>query len=174
MRTLVDDTLALGWQDTDPGTANLESLSVPVLWDMIAENAAFESGWDKRRFPCTLPDNALVYGNLNALAQVFENLVRNAIRHSPEQGTVTLHGQREGGAWHLQVVDQGPGVPDDKLDRIFAPFVRLDAARADRSGFGLGLSIARRAVERLGGELWAHNGTPGLCVHMRLPAPPLV
>jgi len=174
MRTLVDDTLALGWQDTDTGTSGLESLSLPALWEMIVENAAFESGWDKCRFPCALPDDALVYGNLNVLAQVFENLVRNAIRHSPEQGSVQLLGQWEEGAWHLQVVDQGPGVPDDKLDRIFAPFVRLDAARADRSGFGLGLSIARRAVERLGGELWAHNGTPGLCVHLRLPAPPLV
>ena len=93
MRTLVDDTLALGWQDTDTGTADLESLSLPVLWEMIVENAAFESGWDKCRFPCALPDDALVYGNLNVLAQVFENLVRNAIRHSPEQGTVQLLGQ---------------------------------------------------------------------------------
>ena len=167
MRTLVDDTLALGWQDTDTGISDLESLSLPALWDVIIENAAFESGWDKCRFPCALPDDALVYGNLNVLAQVFENLVRNAIRHSPEQGTVQLLGQWEEGAWHLQVVDQGPGVPNDKLDRIFTPFVRLDAARTDRSGFGLGLSIARRAVERLGGELWAHNGTPGLCVHLR-------
>lgn len=174
MRTLVDDTLALGWQDTDTGTADLESLSVPALWDMLVENAAFESGWDKCRFPCALPDDALVYGNLNVLAQVFENLVRNAIRYSPEQGTVQLLGQREGSAWHLQVVDQGPGVPDDKLHAIFAPFVRLDAARASHSGFGLGLSIARRAVERVGGELWAHNCEPGLCVHLRLPAPPLV
>ncbi len=174
MRTLVDDTLALGWQDTDTGISDLESLSLPALWDVIIENAAFESGWDKRRFPCALPDDALVYGNLNVLAQVFENLVRNAIRYSPEQGTVQLLGQWEEGAWHLQVVDQGPGVPNDKLDRIFTPFVRLDAARTDRSGFGLGLSIARRAVERLGGELWAHNGTPGLCVHLRLPAPPVV
>ncbi len=174
MRTLVDDTLALGWQDTDTGTTDLESLSLPALWDMIVENAAFESGWDKRRFPCALPDDALVYGNLNVLAQVFENLVRNAIRYSPEQGTVQLLGQREGGAWHLQVVDQGPGVPDDKLYAIFAPFVRLDVARAGHTGFGLGLSIARRGVERLGGELWAHNREPGLCVHLRLPAPPRV
>ncbi|MEQ3723276.1 sensor histidine kinase [Alcanivorax sp.] len=174
MRTLVDDTLALGWQDTETGTTDLESLSLPALWDMIVENAAFESGWDKRRFPCALPDNALVYGNLNVLAQVFENLVRNAIRYSPEQGAVQLLGQREGGAWHLQVVDQGPGVPDDKLYAIFAPFVRLDVARAGHTGFGLGLSIARRGVERLGGELWAHNREPGLCVHLRLPAPPRV
>ncbi|MGK0393892.1 MAG: two-component system sensor histidine kinase PfeS [Alcanivorax borkumensis] len=173
MRTLVDDTLALGWQDTDTNTGNagLQSLSVPVLWDMVVENAAFESGWSKQRFPCTLPADTEVYGNLNTLAQVFENLVRNAIRYSPEQGTVLLQGQREGSAWHLQVVDQGPGVPENKLHSIFAPFVRLNAARTTDSGFGLGLSTARRTVERLGGELWAHNRDPGLCVHLRLPAP---
>ncbi|MGB2338184.1 MAG: ATP-binding protein, partial [Alcanivorax sp.] len=65
-------------------------------------------------------------------------MVRNAIRYSPEQGTVLLQGQREGSAWHLQVVDQGPGVPEDKLHSIFAPFVRLNTARTTDSGFGLG------------------------------------
>jgi two-component system sensor histidine kinase PfeS len=72
--------------------------------------------------------------------------------------------------WHLWVTDQGPGVPAERLEDIFAPFVRLDSARAGNSGFGLGLSIARRAVQRLGGQLWAENVSPGLRIHLRLPA----
>ncbi|MGJ3256670.1 MAG: sensor histidine kinase [Alcanivorax sp.] len=170
MRTLVNDTLTLGWHDTESGDGGQEPISLLALWDVVSDNAAFESGWHPSRFPCDLPAEAQVCGNLNALAQVLENLVRNAVRYSPSQGQVSLSGTREGGCWHLWVTDQGPGVPVDRLEDIFAPFVRLDSARAGNSGFGLGLSIARRSVQRLDGELWAENADPGLRVHLRLPA----
>ncbi|MED5433013.1 MAG: sensor histidine kinase [Pseudomonadota bacterium] len=170
MRTLVNDTLTLGWQDTADNETGAEPVSLIALWDMVTENAAFESGWAPCRFPCDLPESAHVQGNLNDLAQLMENLVRNAVRHSPAGGLVSLDGQREAGYWHLWVSDQGPGVPEDKLDAIFSPFVRLDSARAGAEGFGLGLSIARRSVQRLGGQLWAENARPGLRVHLRLSA----
>jgi len=170
MRTLVNDTLTLGWQETESGEAGQESISLLALWDVVSDNAAFESGWEASRFPCDLPADAQVHGNLNVLAQVLENLVRNAVRYSPPEGRVSLSGIREQGWWHLWVTDQGPGVPADRLEDIFAPFVRLDSARAGDSGFGLGLSIARRSVQRLGGELWAESVSPGLRVHLRLPA----
>ena len=108
--------------------------------------------------------------HVNDLARTLENLVRNAVRHSPPEGEVRLQGQREGDMWHLWVADQGPGVAPEALARIFEPFVRLDTAREQGSGFGLGLSIARRAVVRQGGTLWAENGAPGLRVHLCLPA----
>lgn len=170
MRTLVNDTLTLGWQDTESGEAGQEPISLLALWDVVSDNAAFESGWPSSRFTCDLAADAQVRGNLNALAQVLENLVRNAVRYSPPEGRISLSGAREGDCWHLRVTDQGPGVPADRLEDIFAPFVRLDSARAGDSGFGLGLSIARRSVQRFGGELWAENANPGLQVHLRLPA----
>jgi two-component system, OmpR family, sensor histidine kinase PfeS len=169
MRTLVNDALNLGWQGTESDDGGQESISLLALWDVVSDNAAFESGWEPSRFPCDLPADAQVHGNLNALAQVLENLVRNAVRYSPSEGRVSLSGNREGDEWHLWVTDQGPGVPADRLEDIFAPFVRLDSARAGDSGFGLGLSIARRSVQRFGGELWAENVSPGLRVHLRLP-----
>ena len=170
MRTLVNDTLTLGWQDTESGDGGQEPISLAALWDMVSDNAAFESGWAPCRFPCDLPADAQVLGNLNALAQAMENLLRNAVRHSPEHGCVSFTGEREGDWWRLSITDQGPGVPADHLEDIFAPFVRLDSARAGHEGFGLGLSIARRSVQRLGGELWAENANPGLRVHLCLPA----
>ncbi|WP_303759750.1 sensor histidine kinase [Alcanivorax jadensis] len=170
MRTLVNDALTLGWQDTESGEGAQESISLLALWDVVSDNAVFESGWERSRFPCDLPADAQVHGNLNVLAQVLENLVRNAVRYSPPKGRISLSGVREGGWWHLWITDQGPGVPADRLEDIFAPFVRLDSARAADSGFGLGLSIARRSVQRLGGELWAENVCPGLRVHLRLQA----
>ncbi len=169
MRDLVDDTLALGWQDTQVDSSMLEGISIHALWDLVVDNAGFESGWARERFPCQLPAQACVHGHLNVLAQAFENLVRNAIRHSPAHGSIVLSGSREGDVWHLTLTDQGPGVPDASLETIFSPFVRLEAAR-NETGFGLGLSIARRALTRLGGEMWAENAHPGLIIHMQLPA----
>lgn len=174
MRELVSDTLSLAWHDTEQRHTVTEPLSPAAVWDLVVDNAAFESGWPTRRFPCRLPADARVLGNLNDLAQALENLVRNAVRHSPENGLVCLDGHRQGQWWHLWISDQGPGVPDDRLDTIFEPFVRLDQARSAGSGFGLGLSIARRAVSRQGGRIWADNGRPGLRVHLRLPAAPEV
>lgn len=173
MQALVDDTLALGWQDTAVEKDQLQPLSVVALWDLVIDNACFESGWEKWRFPCLLANEATIKGHLNILAQVFENLVRNAIRHSPADGQIVLDGVCEGGNWHLTLTDQGPGVPVSSLENIFDPFVRLDAARKE-SGFGLGLSIALRAVRRLEGDMWAENATPGLKIHIRLPASPPV
>lgn len=170
MRTLVGDTLALGWHDTEQRTTATEPLAPAAVWDLVAENAAFESGWPLDRFSCRVPAEARLRGNLNDLAQALENLVRNAVRHSPADGCVVLDGRREGDHWHLWVADQGTGVPEDRLDAIFDPFVRLDGARSADGGFGLGLSIARRAVARQGGAMWAENGHPGLRVHLRLPA----
>ncbi|HAD44687.1 MAG TPA: HAMP domain-containing histidine kinase, partial [Alcanivorax sp.] len=170
MRELVSDTLSLAWHDTEQRGTATEPLSPLAVWDLVVDNAAFESGWPARCFPCRLPADARVAGNLNDLAQALENLVRNAVRHSPPEGPVSLDGCREGDCWHLWISDRGPGVPEDRLDSIFEPFVRLDQARSAGSGFGLGLSIARRAVHRQGGRIWAENSHPGLRVHLCLPA----
>ena len=96
----------------------------------------------------------------------------NAIRHSPAQGTVSLNGRRKGEEWHLWLDDQGGGVAPEELERIFAPFTRLDGSRPGDGGFGLGLSIARNALRLQGGSLWAENVGQGLRVHIRLPACP--
>ncbi len=98
-----------------------------------------------------------------------ENVLRNAIRHSPPGGIVTLGGELHAGQWHLWLEDHGGGVCSQDLERIFAPFIRLDGSRPGDGGFGLGLSIARNALVRQGGALWAENGARGLRVNMRLP-----
>nr|WP_304438761.1 ATP-binding protein [Halioglobus sp. HI00S01] len=70
----------------------------------------------------------------------------------------------------MAIEDKRPGLPDNKLGRIFDEFYRVDEARQRESGgHGLGLSIARRAVELHGGEISAHNGRKGLCVRISLP-----
>ncbi|MNP43666.1 Sensor protein PfeS [compost metagenome] len=139
--------MQLAWQDAERAPMNLEPIQVQALWDLLAEDASYESGWSPERLRCELPVDCWVQGNLNYLAQALENMLRNAIRHSPENGLVYLAGQREGGYWHLWLEDQGGGVANEDLERI----------------------IARSAIQRQGGTLWAENGKRGLKLCMRLP-----
>lgn len=170
MQRLVDDTLELVWLDTERPQPELEEIDVPALWSVLGEDACFESGWEAARLRCELPADCRVRGHLNGLAQALENILRNAIRHSPADGVVRLGGKRDGDHWHLHLEDQGGGVAAQQLETIFRPFTRLCAARPGGEGFGLGLAIARGALRMQGGELWAENGREGLRLNIRLPS----
>jgi len=170
MRRLVDDTLHLAWLDAEREKLPDEDIEVLALWDMLVDNACFESCWPSRQLVCDLDSQCWVRGHLNTLAQALENILRNAIRHSPPQGIVRLGGRRDGDDWLLWLEDQGGGVDESDLERIFAPFIRLDGARPGDGGFGLGLSIARNSLRLQGGDMWAENTAQGLRMIMRLPA----
>ena len=170
MQRLVEDTLQLAWLDAERSPLASEAIQIQALWDMLAENACFESQWPAAQLLCEVDPHCWVQGNLNSLAQALENLLRNAIRHSPATGCITLRGARDGAAWLLWLEDEGGGVAEADLQRIFDPFTRLDGSRPGDGGFGLGLSIARNALTRQGGALWAENTARGLRLCMRLPA----
>lgn len=168
MQRLVEDALQLAWLDTERAPLPDEAIQVQALWEMLTENACYESGWPAGQLHCAVEASCWVRGNLNTLAQALENILRNAIRHSPKGGVVTLGGRRDGDFWHLWLEDEGGGVADEELERIFSPFIRLDGSRPGDGGFGLGLSIARNAVQRQGGRLWAENARAGLRLNMWL------
>jgi len=110
----------------------------------------------------------LVSGNEDALRQLIWILVENAVRHVHQSGTIWLTLSRRGGpsegetgslVW-LQMADDGVGIPDADLERIFERFYRADASRTGE-GTGLGLAIARWIVTDHGGRLWARNNELG-------------
>lgn len=108
------------------------------------------------------------------LEQALQNLVANALRHTPEGGQITLIAERTGGGVRLVVRDTGPGVPDEHLPRIFDRFYKTDASRTDpysKSGSGLGLSIVKAIVERHGGTVSAAN-IPGGGAEFAITLPP--
>jgi signal transduction histidine kinase len=99
-----------------------------------------------------------------------ENITRNAIRYAPSGTDVEIELCVSGSEAAVKVRDYGPGVPEEKLSRIFDPFFRVEASRdSTEGGIGLGLAIARRAVNVHGGTLTAENANPGLLVVMRIP-----
>nr|WP_229257225.1 ATP-binding protein [Duganella callida] len=111
-----------------------------------------------------------VIGQPDLLGRAIENVVRNAIKHSPEGGTVQLQARSlpDTGQLSIRVLDHGPGVAPADLETIFQPFFRSINASAE--GHGLGLAIARHVVEAHGGSIKASNRPGGgLCVDMVLP-----
>ena len=93
------------------------------------------------------------------VARVLQNLLSNAVRHTPADGTVRVEASRRGDRVHLAVQDTGDGIPADDIDRVFDPFFRADPARSG-PGAGLGLALAKRIVEALGGRISAEAASP--------------
>ena len=108
------------------------------------------------------------------MRSAIENVLRNAIRYSPSHSSIEVGTARSDGRAVVDVRDHGPGVPEAALPRLFDPFYRVENDR-DRSsgGIGLGLSIARRAIELHKGTIRARNAWPGLEVKLDLPAVPV-
>lgn len=168
MQRLVEDALQLAWLDAERAPLACEPIEIAALWEMLCEDACFETAWPRTQLHCELDGDCWVQGHLNSLAQALENILRNAIRHSPGYGRIRLGGQRQGEHWLIWLEDEGGGVDEAELERIFAAFTRLDGSRPGDGGFGLGLSIARNAVQRQGGRLWAQNTGRGLRLNLRL------
>lgn len=102
------------------------------------------------------------------MARVLQNLLVNAVRHTPADGTVRLEAFSRGGLVRLSVQDTGDGIAAEDLDRIFDPFFRGDPARSG-PGAGLGLALAKRIVEALGGRISAETIGPGARFAVELP-----
>jgi two-component system sensor histidine kinase CpxA len=120
-------------------------------------------------------ESCLSDGNEELLHSILENLIRNAIRYTPEGTSVELDlsKQLDAGVWCaiLSVKDHGPGVPEANLTDIFEPFFRVEDSRnPETGGTGLGLAIASRAVHLHHGTIRARNlSRGGLEIEVRLP-----
>jgi two-component system sensor histidine kinase CpxA len=114
---------------------------------------------------------ATLDGDPELLRRALENVIRNAIRYAPRDSDVEVSLEIANGSVVSRVRDYGPGVPEESVRRLFDAFYRVGTDRSRNSGgIGLGLSIARRAIELHRGTITARNANPGLEVVMRLPA----
>lgn len=146
-------------------------------WDLdalVREQAeAIRSDPAGARIEVSVPATPLRFvGDRDRIAQVLSNLLSNALKYGGE-GTIRCGLEVEASAARLSVQDRGPGIPPDRLDAIFEPYVRLPSAGEGRPrGLGLGLYIARRIVEMHGGAIWAESAGSGATFVVRLPLRP--
>jgi two-component system phosphate regulon sensor histidine kinase PhoR len=173
MERLVRDLLRLarleaGHEPVEPSQADVETLFTDVVTEL--EGALEAKG--QRVLTEIAPDAATLIVDTAKLHDALRNLVENAVAYAPPSTTITLTSQRDGGAFVIAVADEGPGVPQADLSRIFERFYRVDKARSRESGgTGLGLSIVKHLVEILGGEVQAANRAAGGAIFtVRLPA----
>jgi two-component system, OmpR family, sensor histidine kinase KdpD len=105
--------------------------------------------------------------------QVLFNLLDNAAKYSPPGSRIDLKARRDVDAVAIEVVDEGPGIPPDDLERIFDKFYRVQAQDRRRAGTGLGLAICRGFIEAQGGRIDAHNrrDRSGAILSLRIPVP---
>ncbi len=118
------------------------------------------------------PSAPPLYADERALKQILINLVSNAVKFTPEGGRIQVLGSAaRGGGFQISVQDNGPGIPREKLDRIFTPFSQVDN-RYDRQagGTGLGLALIRGLAELHGGRAWLESEPgKGCCAYVVLP-----
>lgn len=109
-----------------------------------------------------LPPGLATRADAARLGQIIDNFLANAIRHSPAGGTVTVSARREDREVAIQVTDEGPGLTEEQLGRVFERFYRVDPARSRAlGGSGIGLAIARALAQALGGRVEAASAGPG-------------
>jgi len=154
MRTLVDDLLALAQLEGSPRPRTDQWVSVNALMQRV-ENDARALSANRHELVFEADASAAIAGNEPELLSALSNLVMNAIRHTPQQGRITLAWRRRSnGNGVFEVSDTGIGIAPEHLARLGERFYRVDSSRSRASGgTGLGLAIAKHAVQRHGGEL---------------------
>lgn len=169
---LIEEVLTLARLKS--GTADLAVTQVDVVDLLIAivDDANFEAQAKgcEVRFTSAGPFVTLAYGEL--LYRAYENVIRNAVKFSPEGTQIDVRCRVEDDRLEVRIEDQGPGVPPDMLAEIFEPFKGGGrSGETDSVGFGLGLAIAKHAVERHRGTICARrgNGDRGLLVVIVIP-----
>lgn len=174
LNVLVGELIQVTRAEGDPAGLMTEPVRLDELVRVIVGDVHIEA--ERRQVGIDLDvTEAEIEGNPELLRRAFENIVRNGIRHSPEGARVQVTLKRTGSLIRFAVRDFGSGVPDESLAQIFDPFYRVEKDRGRTSGgVGLGLAIAKRAVELHHGTIRAANQRPGLLVEIDLPAPAVV
>lgn len=172
---LVDEVLTLARLESGAPPGRAAAIDVIGLLASVADDARFEARAKARDLRFETPHaSVMLHAHGELLLRAFENVLRNAVKFTAEGTCVEVRAEASSHTLQVSVADRGPGLPADALQRVFEPFVRVEAgAQAQAQGFGLGLAIARRAVQAHGGAIAAHaREGGGLELRFSLPLRP--
>jgi len=163
LQRIVESLLFLAKAEAGTFSLRIQSTITTAVLDELAEDAAALCEDRGVRFVCRAEADFPVRCEPVLVRQLLLNLVNNAVRVSPHGGTIVLESRVHDEQWTLAVVDEGPGLPTEQLERIFERFVRFEATAPSHSasdsntGHGLGLAICRSIAELHGGTIRAEN-----------------
>lgn len=176
LNAMIGQLLTLSRLESGERLAETTPVNLAGLVESIAADADFEARSRKRAVRIVQNDECQTRGSETLLRSAIENIVRNAVRYTPENSAVEVSLEKAEEYALIRVRDYGPGVPEAALPHLFQPFYRIaDARERTSGGTGLGLSIADRAVRFHSGTVQASNVTgpddkpAGLLLEIRLP-----
>jgi two-component system phosphate regulon sensor histidine kinase PhoR len=163
LMTLVEDVLFISRADSGQFKLRLDTMSILDTIAQCVRNLQAQAQKAQVNLRVALPDDLpTLYADELRLQQVLTNLINNAIKFTPPQGTITIEAGVDRTALRISVRDTGEGVPVEQQARIFERFVQLDAdSQGAAGGYGLGLAIARLIVQQHGGRIWVRNAPEG-------------
>jgi signal transduction histidine kinase len=167
---LIDDLFELSRLEAGDITWSAEAVDVEGLVAEAVEAMRPQADAGAIAVRAELPAGlGTAHADPEQLQRVLYNLLQNAVRHTPPDGSVVVRAARTPQAVEIEVADTGPGIPEPERERVFEPFTRGDASRSS-DGAGLGLAIARAIVEAHGGRIWLADAAAGTRVRFSVPA----
>ncbi len=159
LTTIVDTLLSVARLEAGDMQVELAPTDLRAVVSDAISSVQEGAAVNGHRFVLELPDEPLAASaDREKLVQILRNLLENAVKFSPDGGTVTVEAHRRAGRVEVRVVDQGEGIPEAEREHIFSKFHRADSGD---SGAGLGLFIARGLVLAMGGRIWVDSAEGG-------------
>ena len=155
----------------DLPSLKLEPLDINPLIDEIVRDAHYEYQKTGKKIEVNWGQLPKINADFENLSSALENILRNAMYYTQDPSVVTITAHAKERILELSIHDQGPGVPEADLQRLFEPFFRSDTSRNEKTGSnGVGLAITQRIIELHKGKVWAINSPKGgLTVRVQLP-----
>jgi signal transduction histidine kinase len=170
LTSLLQDLSTLNRMDYATDKITIERVDVSRIVSDIIQETALAAGAKHMQVNNHLRQDIIIKGNSSLIYSIFRNLMDNAINYAGQNTTVAIMAQEQAGKWHFTFTDNGAGIPDEHLTRIFERFYRVDKGRSrSLGGTGLGLAIVKNAVVMHGGTIKAQAAPGGgLCFKFTL------
>ena len=169
--SMLDELLTYSKLDAGQYQLNKTPVNLNELISELADVNQVEADARQQQVKIAAAETLSIMADQRLLARAIENVLRNAIKYSPQGGEILCQLQQVSGGVLLQICDQGPGIASTQLQAIFEPFYRASDSRDNQTGgTGLGLAIVAQIIRQHGGSVSAGNRAGGgLCINLQLP-----
>jgi len=160
MKKLIADTLQL--LKVEETELKIENIKLKEYVEEIVENHRLNLDQKRINIDVSIGDDIFVRADKIRLREIFDNLISNAIKYSREEGgEIKIGAEKENDMVKIFVKDNGKGMTEEQLERVFDEFYKADQSGHDLASVGVGLSICKKLIEKHGGKIWAESEGPG-------------